>query len=151
MKQTMEKNASNFEDSNSGAASYGQISNLSSNETHNHARNRWVRFWVRFCPFLSTFVHMHKQQRPPKLEAFALKTLNLALYARGDSNPQPCILVLKVLFMFLNIYLSNSQSRSSQPRVEARPKPDPADCFVLRSPNSRQGHWLSMNPYCKEG
>ncbi len=26
---------------------------------------------------------------PPKLEAFTLKILNLALYARRDSNPQP--------------------------------------------------------------
>jgi len=46
-------------------------------------------FGCDICPFLSTFVHMCKQQRPPKLEAFVLKILNLALYARGDSNPQP--------------------------------------------------------------
>ena len=46
-------------------------------------------FGCDFCPFLSTFVHMCKQQRPPKLEAFTLKILKLRLYARGDSNPQP--------------------------------------------------------------
>ncbi len=46
-------------------------------------------FGCDFCPFLSTFVHSYKQQRPPKLEAFVLKIFNLALYARRDSNPQP--------------------------------------------------------------
>ncbi len=47
-------------------------------------------FGFGFCPFLSTFVHMCKQQKPPKLEALVLKILKLALYARRDSNPQPC-------------------------------------------------------------
>ncbi len=46
-------------------------------------------FGCDFCPLLSTFVHSYKRQRPPKSEAFVLKILKLALYARRDSNPQP--------------------------------------------------------------
>jgi len=38
--------------------------------------------FVYICPF-------GQMKRPPKLEAFTLKILKLALYARGDSNPQP--------------------------------------------------------------
>ena len=69
---------------------------LSSDRIFRHERVNYVKqkkirvkklgcdFGCDFCPFLSTFVHSYKQQRPPKLAAFALKILKLALYARRD-------------------------------------------------------------------
>ena len=64
-------------------------------------------FGCDFCPFLSTFVHSHKQKRPPKLEAFVLKTLSLRLYARGDSNPQPLAPEANALFFEIEDSFSN--------------------------------------------
>jgi len=65
-------------------------------------------FGCDFCPFLSTFVHSYKQRRPPKLEAFVLKILDLALYARRDSNPQPLAPEANALFFELKICLLKS-------------------------------------------
>lgn len=69
--------------------SYTNISSLTTTPIGRNAfKKTGCDFGCDFCPFLSTFVHSYEQQRPPKLEAFVLKILNLALYAKRDSNPQ---------------------------------------------------------------
>ena len=63
----------------------------------------WVRFWVRF---LSLFVHICpfiQTAKASKIEAFDLKILNLALYARRDSNPQPSAPEANALFKGQNV------------------------------------------------
>ncbi len=61
-----------------------KTTNCQQRKYHRHQVIFGCDFGCDFCPFLSTFVHSYKQQRPPKLAAFALKILKLALYARRD-------------------------------------------------------------------
>ena len=106
----------------------------------------WVRFWVRF---LSLFVHIcpfTQITKASKIGSLCVENIGLSFVRQKGFEPPTLYIGFKDIFMFLKLYLSNSQSRSSQPRVEARPKPDPADCFVLRSPNSRQGHCAFNEP-----
>jgi hypothetical protein len=81
-----------------------------------------------------------------KIGSLRIENIEISFVRQGGFEPATLYIGFKDIFYVFKVIPSNSQSRSSQPRVEARPKPDPADCFVLRSPNSRQGHCAFNEP-----